>query len=125
MMPILDYGRSPAAAPVSTQTIPRMIALLDDFHVGAAIAAAVSLGQMGRRQAMPVLLRMIRSTPTAEMIHALASIADDYCLVELGRLAERQPVLRDAVCEALEGLDHPRAVTVLRRLERGRVDSQS
>jgi hypothetical protein len=107
------------------QTIPRMIALLDDFHVGVASAAAVSLGQMGRREAMPVLLRMIRSTPTAEMIDALASIADDDCLVELGRLAERRPDLRDAVCEALEGLDHPRAVTVLRRFERGRVDSQS
>jgi len=61
----------------------------------------------------------------SRMIDSLASIADDDCLVELGRLAERQPVLRDAVCEALEGLDHPRAVTVLRRLERGRVDSQS
>jgi len=106
-------------------TIPRLIGLLADLQAGVASAAAVSLGRMGRREAMPVLLRMIRSAPTAEMIDALASIADDDCFVELGRLAERQPNLRDAVCEALEGLDHPRAVVVLRRLERGRADRQS
>jgi hypothetical protein len=102
-----------------------MIALLDALHTDVASAAAVSLGHMGRRRAMPELLRLIRSVPTAETIDALASIADDDYAVELGRLAERQPDLRDAVRDALDGLDHPRAVTVLRRLERGRADSQS
>jgi HEAT repeat protein len=106
-------------------TIPRMIELLDDLHADVTNAAAVSLGQMGRRESMPVLLSMIRSAPVAETIDALASIADDDCFVELGRLAERQPNLRDAVCEALEGLDHPRAIIVLRRLERGRTHSQN
>jgi len=105
-------------------TIPRMIELLDDLHADVTSAAAIALGQMGRREAMPVLLRMIRSAPVAETIDALASIADDDCFVELGRLAERQPNLRDAVCEALEGLDHPRAIIVLRRLERGRTHCQ-
>jgi HEAT repeat protein len=105
-------------------TIPRMIELLDDLHADVTSAAAISLGQMGRREAMRVLLRMIRSAPVAETIDALASIADDDCFVELGRLAERQPNLRDAVCEALEGLDHPRAIIVLRRLERGSTESQ-
>lgn len=102
------------------QAIPRMIHLLEDLHTDVSTAAAVSLGQMGRCEAMPQLLRMIRASPAAETIDALVSIADDDCFVELGRLAERQPNLRDTIREALAELDHPRAKIILRRFEHGR-----
>jgi HEAT repeat protein len=98
------------------KTVPRLTELLDDLHANVAGAAAVTLGEMGRREAMPHLKRLVQTTPSAEAVEALVEIADDDCFVFLGRIVERQANLRQMVCRALDGIDHPRAVAVRHRL---------
>jgi HEAT repeats len=98
------------------KTVPRLIELLDDLHANVAGAAAMTLGEMGRREAMPHLKRLVQTTPSAETVEALVEIADDDCFVLLGRIVETQTDLRQMVCQALDGIDHPRAVAVRHRL---------
>jgi hypothetical protein len=98
------------------KAVPRLIELLDDLHANVAGAAAVTLGEMGRREAMPHLKRLVQTTPSAEAVEALVEIADDDCFVLLGRIVETQANLRQIVCQALDGVDHPRAGIILRRL---------
>lgn len=73
-------ARSPAV-------IPLLLDLLDDpNHVGAG-EAACALGRMGRSDARPMLLRLLRQAPSAAVIDAISAIADEECLVILGRIA--------------------------------------
>jgi hypothetical protein len=86
-----------------------MIDLLDDLNQGVARSAACALGQIGRIEARPMLAKLLRDEPSEEVIDAVSSIADEECMVQLGRIARTEPALSDAALNALEDIDQPRA----------------
>jgi hypothetical protein len=91
------------------ELISVMIDLLEDLNQGVARSAAYALGQIGRIEARPMLAKLLREDPSEELIDAVSSIADEECLVQLGRIARTEPALSDAALDALEGIDQPRA----------------
>jgi len=91
------------------ELISVMIDLLEDLNHGVARSAAYALGQIGRIEARPMLAKLLREDPSEELIDAVSSIADEECLVQLGRIARTEPALSDAALNALEGIDQPRA----------------
>ena len=101
------------------ELISVMIDLLEDLNQGVARSAACALGQIGRIEARPMLAKLLREDPSEEVIDAVSSIADEECLVQLGRIARTEPALSDAALNALEGIDQPRAnaiATAIRNL---------
>ena len=46
------------------------------------------------------------------IIEAAVSVADEECVVLLGRIARTAPAFADAALEALESIDHPRAAAI-------------
>jgi hypothetical protein len=75
---------------------------------------------MGRIEARPVLVRLLREQPSEEVIDAVSSVADEECMIQLGRIARTEPTLADVALDALEGTDHPRAdaiATAVRSLQ--------
>src|SRR6516162_5756230 len=86
-----------------------MIDLLDDLNQGVARSAACALGQIGRIEGRPKLAKLLRDEPSEEVIDAVSSIADEECMVQLGRIARTEPALSDAALNALEDIDQPRA----------------
>jgi hypothetical protein len=91
------------------ELISAMIDLLDDLNQGVARSAACALGQIGRIEARPMLAKLLREEPSEEVIDAVSSIADEECMVQLGRIARTEPALSDAALNALEDIDQPRA----------------
>jgi len=91
------------------ELISVMIDLLEDLNQGVARSAACALGQIGRIEARPMLAKLLRQEPSEEVIDAVSSVADEECIVQLGRIARTQPALSDAALNALEGIDQPRA----------------
>jgi hypothetical protein len=66
-----------------------------------------------------MLAKLLREEPSEEAIDALSSVADEECIVRLGRIARTQPALSDAALNAHEGIDQPRAnaiATAIRNL---------
>jgi HEAT repeat protein len=96
----------------STETAAVLIDLLSDLHDRVTAAAASALGQMGRAEARPVLLRLLANAPSPAAINAFAGIADDDGIVVLGRLAISRPYLASTVLAALDEIDLPRAAQV-------------
>jgi HEAT repeats len=94
------------------ELISMMIDLLDDLNRGVARAAACALGQMGRNEARPMLAKLLREEPSEEVIDAVSLIADEECMVQLGRIARTEPALSDAALNALEDIDQPRAIAI-------------
>jgi HEAT repeats len=90
--------------------------LLDDLHRDVRIAAACALGRMGRSEVRGLLVGYLREEPTAELIDAIAPIADDECIVLLGRLARSMPHLSECAIEALHSTDRPRADGIIAAL---------
>lgn len=93
--------------------------LLDLVHDGdgnVRVAAACALGRMGRREARSALIRLLRDSPSAEVIDAIPAVADEDCVILLGRIVRTQPTLADAAREALEMIDHPRARQIIAAL---------
>lgn len=99
----------------SPEVIAVMIDLLDDLNRGVARSAACALGQMGRVEARPALARLLREEPTEQVIDAVSSIADEECMVQLGRIARAEPSLADAALNALESIDNPLAIAIAHR----------
>src|ERR1700741_1760141 len=102
------------------ELISVMIDLLDDLNQGVARSAAFALGQIGRIEARPMLAKLLRDLPSEEVIDAVSSIADEECVVQLGRIARTEPALSDAALNALEDIDQPRAnaiATALRNVD--------
>jgi HEAT repeat protein len=93
--------------------MPLLVDLLDDLHGPVAVAAACALGRTGRTEARPMLARLLRDEPTEEVIDAVSSVADEYCIVQLGRIARINPALSTAAIDALDLVDHPRAQVVI------------
>jgi len=97
--------RSPAAL--------RLLAeLLDDADRVVAREAACALGRMGRTEARPSLLRLRREVPSAAVIDSISAVADEECLVILGRIARTRPDLADAALAALDSIGSSRAVKI-------------
>jgi HEAT repeat protein len=92
--------------------MPVLVDLLDDLHGLVAAAAACALGRAGRIEAQPALARLLRDEPTAEVIDAVSPLADDDCIVQLGRIARTNPVLSAAAIDALDAMDNPRAQAI-------------
>jgi HEAT repeat protein len=92
-----------------------MIALLDDLHPPVAAAAVQTLGQWGRAEARPTLLRLLDADPTADLIAAAVGIADEAVIVALGRIGRTRPELTGSVLHALGEIDDPRAGALLAR----------
>jgi HEAT repeat protein len=94
------------------ELISVMIDLLDDLNQGVARSAACARGQIGRVEARPMLAKLLREEPSEEVIDAVSSIADEECMVQLGRIARTSPGLSDAALNALEDIDQPRAIAI-------------
>ena len=94
------------------ELIAVMIDLLDDLNGAVARSAACALGQMGRIEARPMLASLLREEPSEEVIDALSPVADEECIVLLGRIARSKPALCDAALDALESIDHHRASAI-------------
>jgi HEAT repeat protein len=91
------------------ELISVMIDLLDDLNQRVARSAACALGQIGRIEARPMLAKLLREDPSEDVIDAVSSVADEECMVQLGRIARTEPALSDAALNALEDIDQPRA----------------
>ena len=68
--------------------------------LSCAADPAGALGRLGRNDARPMLLQLLQQAPSAAVIDAISAIADEECLVILGRIARTRPDLVDA---ALDG----------------------
>jgi hypothetical protein len=104
------------------EVIAVMIDLLDDLNHAVARSAACALGQMGRTEARPMLASLLREGPSEDVIDAVSPVADEECIVLLGRIARSKPALSDAAIDALESIDHHRASAVATAI-RGRVSA--
>lgn len=96
----------------SPEDMALLIGLLDDRDRTVADSAACALGRLGRSDARPVLKQLLREAPSRDVIESVAAIADEECMVLLGRLARTAPALADAAIDALETIDHPRASVI-------------
>jgi len=104
-----DACRCARAAP---DTIFILIGLLEDLNRGVNVAAACALGRMGNRDALPMLSRMLRDAPSAEIIDAISGVADEDSIILLGRLLQTESALSSVVRDALDAIDHPRAAQI-------------
>jgi hypothetical protein len=102
----------------SPELIAVMVDLLGDLHPTVARSAACALGHMGRVEARPLLKSLLRKAPTEDVIEAAASIADEECLVLLGRIARAIPRLADPVLASFENIDDPRAAAIAAAIRR-------
>lgn len=93
--------------------------LLGDLHRNVSNEAACALGRMGRPEARPWLKQALRDAPSLPMIEAVPPVADEECMVRLGRIAGTSPELAAAARDALAATEHPLAATILRRLRDG------
>jgi hypothetical protein len=92
-----------------------------DLDRTVARSAACALGRLGRTEARPALMDLLRSRPSEDVIGSVSSIADEECMVLLGRIARSTPGLADAALDALESIDDARADAIaaaVRRLQR-------
>jgi HEAT repeats len=96
----------------SPEVAAGLIERLADLDRNVAREAALALGRMSRSEARPALLRLLREVPSAAVIDAVAAVADEECLVLLGRLARTRSELREAALAALDSIDSPRAATI-------------
>ncbi len=93
--------------------VPVILDLTRDGEREVSAAALCALGRMGRREARPALARQLRDAPSPAVIDAIVPIADEECVILLGRIVRTQPALAGAALEALETIDHPRARQIL------------
>jgi HEAT repeat protein len=104
-------GRSP-------EIIARLLGLLDDRDRTVAHSAACALGRLGRSDARPALKELLREGPSRDVVKSVSAIADEECMVLLGRVARTRPELTDAALEALESIDHPQADRIAATIRR-------
>lgn len=98
--------------------ISGLIDLLTDLHGRVVQAAALALGRLGRREGHTVLVELLRSVPSKDVIGALAGIAENDDWVRLGQTAMRVPDLAGDILEALEESDDQRAMAVAQGVRR-------
>lgn len=120
-----DAGvRAAACACVGQQLAlaPRLLELAHDAAGEVRNAAACALGRMGRREALPTLTRLLREAPSAAVIDAVAPVADEDCVILLGRTARARPDLAELVLDSLAVIAHPRARQLLQSLSAAQID---
>ena len=100
--------------------VPPLRDLLDDLNPAVRGAAACALGRLGRSEARPALARLLRNAPSPEIVEAIAGVADEECLVLLGRTARSTPALAEQIIEVLDESDDERAATIAGALRRWR-----
>jgi hypothetical protein len=93
----------------SSEMVAQLRELLDDLQRPVRMAATCALGLMGRSEVRPLLARHLREEPSAKIIDAIPAIADEECVILLGRIARTMPNLSQAALDALDAIDHPRA----------------
>jgi HEAT repeat protein len=93
----------------SPDAVAQLRDLLDDLRPPVRMAAACALGLMGCNQVRLLLARYLREEPSAQIIDAVAPVANEECIVLLGRIARTMPELSAAALNALDAIDHPRA----------------
>jgi len=93
--------------------------LLGDLHRDVSIEAACALGRMNRPDAVLWLKQALREAPSLPVIEAVPLVADEECMVLLGRIAGTSPELAAAARDALAAIEHPVAGRILRRLQDG------
>ena len=97
-----------------------LVDLLGDLNRDVCMEAACALGRMGRPEAAPLLKHALRQAPSVPVIEAVAPVADEECVVLLGRLARDAPEdLAAAARDALEAVEHPLAARLLERMRQG------
>jgi hypothetical protein len=96
--------------------IATLVDLLGDLHGDVSMAAACTLGRMGRPEALPLLKRCLREAPSTRAVEAVPPIADADCVVLLGRIARAPSEFADAALHALEAIPHPLAARISERL---------
>lgn len=122
VLPLLRHGSPDVRAKAcrcirqSPVLIPILVDLLDDLNAAVSTAAACALGRMGRTEALPILIRLLRVTPSLEVIDALAGVADEEAIVLLGRITDIEPAFTDAALDALHASDDPLATRIIDRL---------
>jgi hypothetical protein len=97
----------------SSEMIAQLRDLLEDLQRPVRMAAACALGLVGRNEVRLLLTRYLREEPSAELIDAVAPIADEECVILLGRIARTMPGLSQAAVDALDSIDHPRASRIV------------
>lgn len=102
----------------SPDLVPLLIDLLDDLNAGVGIAAAFALARIGRAEARLWLLGLLRTAPSPEVIAAIVDIADEECIVLLGRIVRTMPDLAATARAALGDIDHPQAARMIVAIER-------
>ena len=102
----------------SPALIPLLIRLLADTDSRVAYEAALALGRIGHSEARPALSRLLREMPSPRVIDAAIAVADEECLILLGRLARTRPDLADAALVGLDDSDSPRAATIAAAVRR-------
>ena len=105
-------ARGCRCARLSPAAIPVLIELLGDLDGVVAREAACALGRIGWSESRPALLRLLRDAPSAAVIDAISAVADEECLVILGRIARTRPDLADAALAALDSIASSRAVKI-------------
>jgi HEAT repeat protein len=95
------------------QALPEMVVqlrdLLDDLQRPVRMAAACALAVIGDKEVRSLIARYLREEPSAQLIDAVAPVADEECIILLGRIARTMPDLSAAALDALDAIDHPRA----------------
>lgn len=105
--------------------IGMLIDLLNDGEKIVARSAACALGAMGRIEARPMIKHLLRHAPSQDVIEAAVSIADEECVVLLGRIARAVPGLADRALDSLDAIDHPRAEMVAASIRTARQQENS
>jgi hypothetical protein len=106
----------------SPEVIAVLVELLGDLNGAVATEAACALGRMGRVESRGALARLLREKPTIGVIGAVCEVADEECLVHLGRIARGATDLAEAALAALDSIEEPRAAEIAaaaRRLRAG------
>jgi hypothetical protein len=106
--------------PNTRRVVDVLLELLGDLHEPVAMAAACALGRIGRAEARPAMLQLLRRAPCVEVIEAVTQLADEEVVVLLGRIARSHTTLREAALAALEDIDTPRSAAVLASVRVGR-----
>jgi len=111
-----------AGACCCARPLPELISLsidlLDDLNRTVVASAAFALGRMRRIEARPILKSSLEDDPSEDVIDAVASSADEECLVLLGRIARSNSALADAALNGLEDVDDHRAITIVAAIRR-------